>query len=736
MSQSLSEFNSSVLNSKRIKQSFILEIDGFNQYEDVSVLYGDDFFYNDDNLFYGESSSQEIYSNGLLITSSCVEDYLSYGDGYAYDDDINYGDYVEKPNQLCLIDLKGETSKTLSWQLRSAEASATSIGSFKVELTDKNQIITQLFNPSIGGEIIGRKAFFYVAIDGVFQEKILLHSGIITELKSKAGSVTLNISDSNFIAKKKLFSENENESTNAMTAVSTTVNLLKNKTYPMPNGTNFELYIRIEDELMKVNSQVGSTLNVTRAQYGTLAVAHGTEQTVNFFYRIFGNPFDISVALLSSTGLPFGAGVPIDLIDTDKIYSIRDFILPSVPPIDCFVGEEITVKEFIEKEILLPIGCYSLPKIGGKFSIGVLTPPLLVDRITLECCNIVNPDKLAIERSLTRNFYNVVSYKFDKDQVDDKFTRGRIEISPNFLNVIEFGEKFLDIEAKYYRNLDADNFFDYTADKLLDRYSLGAEFIAGVKVQYSVGIYIDIGDVVVFDGSELFMSEFKDSQRVYKPKLMEVVNKSINFVTGECTLDLLNTAYSLNGRFGIISLSANIENIFINSVQISSIDSVSSISSWTKYIGEKVIIYSKNNDFGAFGDCIEVTVQSVVGDIITFVENPIDVNWALLNSYDLVLSISNYSSVSEDTKNEFVFLGQTQACTIVGQSVNFGAFSDLPNSGTLVIHDEDWNNPEEIKIKNKTGNIIILESPPTQQGNLLATIGAMTNDDGLPYRYI
>ena len=51
----------------------------------------------------------------------------------------------------------------------------------------------------------------------------------------------------------------------------------------MPNGTNFELYIRIEDELMRVISQVGNTLNVVRAQYGTFAVAHGTEQTINFF---------------------------------------------------------------------------------------------------------------------------------------------------------------------------------------------------------------------------------------------------------------------------------------------------------------------------------------------------------------------------------------------------------------------------------------------------------------------
>lgn len=735
MAQQLSEFNLSYLSSKRIEQSFVLEIEGLVEYHEVSPIYDDTFFYND-FIRYDQRALIPLYDGNILFTSNCIKRAPLYNDEFLYDDSILYDDFTESKNQKCLIDIQGETSKTLSWQLRSAEASATSIGSFKVELTDKNQIITQLFNPNTQGEIIGRKAFFYVALGGNYEEKILLHSGIITELKAKAGSITLNISDSNFIAKKKLFSNIENVNTTSMTAISTTIALEKNIQYPMANGTNFELYALVDDELMKVTSQVGNILNVIRAQYGTFAVAHSADVDVNFRFRIFGNPFDVSVALLSSIDLPFGAGVPIDLIDTNKIYSIRDFILPSVPDIDCFVGEEITVKEFIEKEILLPIGCYSLPKVGGKFSIGVLTPPLLSERVTLECCNITNPDQLIIERSLTRNFYNVVSYKFDLDQVEDKYKRGRIEISPNFLNVIEFGEKYLDINAKYYRNLSADNFFDYNADKLLDRYSLGAEFIAGVKVQYSVGIYIDIGDVIVFDGSQLFMSEFKDSQRLYKPKLMEVVNKSINFVTGECTLDLLNTAYSLNGRFGIISLSANILNVTANSVQISSIDSVSSVSSWSKYIGEKVIIYSKNNDFGAFGDCIEVTIQSVAGDVITFVENPIDVNWSLLNSYDLVLSISNYSSVTEDTKSEFVFLGQTQPCNVVGSLVDFGTFSDLPNSGTLVIHDEDWNNPEEIEIISRTGNSFVLKSSPTQQGNLLATIGAMTSDDGLPYRYI
>jgi len=288
------------------------------------------------------------FCSSLLTSSTSLSDTISISCSILYDD------FIESKNQKCLIDIQGETSKTLSWQLRSAEASATSIGSFKVELTDKNQTITQLFNPNVQGEIIGRKAFFYVAMGGNFEEKILLHSGIITELKAKAGSITLNVSDSNFIAKKKLFSNIENVNTTSMTAISTTITLEKNIQYPMANGINFELYVLVDDELMKVTSQVGNVLTVIRAQYGTFAVAHSADVDVNFRFRIFGNPFDVSVSLLSSIGLPFGAGVPMDLIDTDKIYSIRDFILPSVPDIDCFIDEEISIKEFIEKEILLP----------------------------------------------------------------------------------------------------------------------------------------------------------------------------------------------------------------------------------------------------------------------------------------------------------------------------------------------------------------------------------------------
>jgi hypothetical protein len=54
----------------------------------------------------------------------------------------------------------------------------------------------------------------------------------------------------------------------------------------MQNGTNFELYVLVDDELMKVTSQVGNVLTVVRAQYGTFAVAHSADVDVNFRFRI------------------------------------------------------------------------------------------------------------------------------------------------------------------------------------------------------------------------------------------------------------------------------------------------------------------------------------------------------------------------------------------------------------------------------------------------------------------
>lgn len=739
MSQQLSEFNSSYLSSNEIQQGFFLEIKDLFLLKEVAPYYNDEFNY-DDLIRYDARTFKKKYDSNFIISSGCLKRTPIYNNEFSYNNGIVYDDFTDIEAQKCLIDLQGETSKTLSWNLRSAEASSTSIGAFKVEITDKDEFITQLFNPNLQGEIVGRVATFYGALDYNYGERIALHSGVITELKSKAGSVVVTISDANFIAKKVLFGFDENKLQSNISAASTTLTLQKNIPYPQTNGINFSLYIRINDEIMLVTNQVGTVLTVVRAQFGTFSVAHNADDEIKIQQRIYGNPFDIIVALLESDGttgsLPLGAGIPSELIDYEKIEYIRDYILPSIPEFDAFIEDEIKVKDFIEKEILLPIGCYSLPKIGGKFSIGVLTPPLINERITLDCCNIVNPNKLSVERSLNRNFYNVVTYKFDKDQVDDKFTRGRIEIQQQSIDVIKYGEKYLDIEAPYYRGLDYDLFADYSADKILDRYSLGAEFIQGVGVQYRDGIRIDIGDVIMFEAEKLKMSEFKDGERVYKTKLMEVVNKSINFVTGECKLDLLNTAYSLKGRFGVISLSGSIYEVGANYVKINSIDSVDSRADWSIFIGSKVIIYSRNDDFGAFGDCIELTIQSVSGDAIYFVENPIDPAWATLVNYELVFSLSNYESANEYEKERFVYFSQTLPVNVVGSTVFFTGSPDLPNAHTLVIHDESWDTVSEHNIISKSGNIIVLKEAPLQQGACFATIGGMTSDDGLPYRYI
>ena len=113
MAQVLSEFNLSYLNSKKIEQSFILEIDGLIEYREVLPLYDDQFYYND-IIRYDSRTLIPLYDGNILFTSNCIKRTPLYNDEFYYDDEILYDDFTESKNQKCLIDIQGETSKSLS----------------------------------------------------------------------------------------------------------------------------------------------------------------------------------------------------------------------------------------------------------------------------------------------------------------------------------------------------------------------------------------------------------------------------------------------------------------------------------------------------------------------------------------------------------------------------------------------------------------------------------------------
>ena len=63
------------------------------------------------------------------------------------------------------------------------------------------------------------------------------------------------------------------------------------------------LYIRINDEIMKVNSFTSNSLNVTRAQFNTIAESYDIETELSSIYRLQGSPILLALKImLSGTG--------------------------------------------------------------------------------------------------------------------------------------------------------------------------------------------------------------------------------------------------------------------------------------------------------------------------------------------------------------------------------------------------------------------------------------------------
>jgi len=92
---------------------------------------------------------------------------------------------------------------------------------------------------------------------------------------------------------------------------------------------------------------------------------------------------------------------------------------------------------------------------------------------------------------------------------------------------------------------------DNNSQRILDRFQFGAEQILGLQVPFSIGWNMEVGDTSVVQGLQLFDS--KTGDRGLSPRIMEVTNRSFNFRQGTIKLDLVDTAFSVDGRYGVIS---------------------------------------------------------------------------------------------------------------------------------------------------------------------------------------
>lgn len=296
---------------------------------------------------------------------------------------------------------------------------------------------------------------------------------------------------------------------------------------------------------------------------------------------------------------PIGMGLLPKEIDIAQHLFIRDTFLPTFE-LDVFVNDVTNGKDFIEQQLYLPMACFSVPR-KGRSSVAIHIAPLpTYEIVTLDDKSVLNPEQLKLGRSTSEQFANQVNFSIDYDPVTDKFSRVLQYTNSESKVDIPVGDKLIDIKSYGLRTLsNADQLSEQAAKRLLRRYARGAEFIKNVKVKFGTAFKIEIGDIVAVDYKALKISDIATASRSGTIKLMEVQNKTIDNKTGDITVDVVNTIFGTNDRFGLISPASEVTSgSTTTKIKILKSWSTKSFqkesSKWRQYINQKVLVHSED----------------------------------------------------------------------------------------------------------------------------------------------
>ena len=352
--------------------------------------------------------------------------------------------------------------------------------------------------------------------------------------------------------------------------------------------------------------------------------------------------------------LPLGLGMTPDECDIAEHERLKRLFLSSFE-VDIVVTESTNGREFIEQELYAVASCYSVPR-KARSSVGILSAPIPGSEIkTLSADNITNAKDLVTRRCLANNFYNEIVYKYDWDLEDDEPTRGLVIRDEDSINRIKSGKKTLVIESKGLRQtLNGGNLAQQAAQRRLNRYKLAAEEIEQVKVLPGFGFNIEIGDLVILDGSGVNLVNTADGNRSPKPRLFEVTNKTLNIATGEIILKLIDTSFDTSARYGLISPASYIKtglstSSFIIEESFSSIYGANEYLKWTPWVtrDQQAVVKVRNSDFSVVGTAV---IDSINGNKITLA-TPL----AFTPSAGYVMELANYNNANTTDQIKLVF---------------------------------------------------------------------------------
>lgn len=272
--------------------------------------------------------------------------------------------------------------------------------------------------------------------------------------------------------------------------------------------------------------------------------------------------------------------------------------------------DTIEAQNFISKELYRPAACYSIPR-SGKCSVGFHAPPLPLDEVKiLNDRNIQNPSTLVLKRSLNKNFYNTIEYRFDESPLEDDFLSRVTKEDSASLTRVKVGPKLLEIEARGLRSdLNAANLIQQSNQRRFNRYRFGAEYLENVQLLYGQGFNVEVGDIILLNPKSLKLADTLKGSRDKEPKFWEVQNKQQTLSPGGVTVTLADTNFSTQKRYGLISPSSLVksgedERTFSITASFTKQQGENEWRKWTKLAGEVVMLEVRSPDASRRGHAI------------------------------------------------------------------------------------------------------------------------------------
>lgn len=442
---------------------------------------------------------------------------------------------------------------------------------------------------------------------------------------------------------------------------------------------------------------------------------------------------------------PRGMGLIPAEVDVKQHHFIRDTFLAN-RNLDIFIDDISNGKDFIERQLYQPLACFSVPR-KGRSSVNYHVGPLPTYQLAeLNSKTVINAKDIKLKRSTSKNFINKIVFEMDYDPVTETFKKTKEYSRPEDLAQIPVGEKEYRIQAFGLRTeMDGDALADQTALRLLNRYSLGAEYLDGVMTKFGTTFATEIGDVVAADYGSLKISDYETGNRQGQIKIVEVINKTQDNKTGQTKLDLVNTTYGVNDRLGFIS-PASIVAPGSTTTKIRIKKSYGTLAfdnestKWRDHYGQNILVHSE-----------DWTQQAVVTLLSIDSSDPegmqVDPPLPFTPAEGFIVRIPNYPQTGDPqderhwTQRYAFFDPTVQVVNGVSQTqfeVSPAKVARFYIGAPTVIHNLDFTEySPEAKVIDITGNIITIDTPTgfaLNNNHYVELIGFL--DKSPPYRII